>query len=187
MTKYRKYTIDELDRLSVEDFQKSEKQPIVLVLDNIRSANNVGSVFRTGDAFRIQKIVLCGITSTPPNKEIHKTALGATDSVAWEYADNAVQAVERLKNQGYFCCAVEQAENSFMLNHLSDSGFSFPVALVFGNEVHGVQQEVIDACDCCLEIPQLGTKHSLNVAVSVGVVLWEILKTFSPCFEIIKI
>ena len=169
----RKLKNSELGRLSVEEFKQTSKTPIIVILDNIRSLNNIGSVFRTSDAFLIEKIYLCGITATPPNKEIHKTALGSTESVDWEYAENTLQLVEQLKNEGTIVASIEQAENSTMLNDfMPKSGQKY--AIIFGNEVKGVQQAVVSASDLCIEIPQLGTKHSLNISVSCGVVLWDL-------------
>lgn len=166
----------ELKRLSAEEFKKAEKLKIVLVLDNIRSLNNVGSAFRTADAFLIEKIILCGVTGCPPNKEIEKTALGATASVAWEYAKTTIDAVNDLKSNNYLIYSVEQADKSMKLNEI-DFTTNTGIALVFGNEVYGVEQEVIDASDGVIEIPQFGTKHSLNVSVSLGIVLWEFVKS----------
>lgn len=172
--KMRKLRIEELNRISPEEFKKKEKNPLVLVLDNVRSMHNIGSAFRTSDAFLLEKIILCGITATPPNREIHKTALGATDSVDWEYEESSLEAVQKLKDQGYLILSVEQAEGSTALqDFILESGKK--TALVFGNEVRGVEQEVIDISDACLEIPQFGTKHSLNISVSIGIVLWELL------------
>ena len=167
----RKLKNSELERISVENFKTANKTPIVVVLDSVRSALNVGSVFRTSDAFRIEKIYLCGITAFPPNKEIRKSALGATDSVEWEKAEKTEDIILKLK-EGYVVSAIEQAETSVMLNNFSSP--EKPIAVVFGNEVNGVQQSVIDLCDNCIEIPQIGTKHSLNISVSVGVVLWDL-------------
>ncbi len=169
----RKLRNNELGRISVDEFKKTSKTPIIVVLDNIRSLNNVGSVFRTSDAFLIEKIYLCGITATPPNKEIHKTALGATESVTWEHVENTLDVVEKLKSENVKVLSIEQAENSTKLNTF------FPeknqkYAIVMGNEVKGVQQEVINVSDLCVEIPQLGTKHSLNISVTTGVVLWDL-------------
>ncbi len=165
----------ELKRLSTEEFKKAEKLPIVLVLDNIRSLNNVGSAFRTADAFLIKKIILCGVTGCPPNKEIEKTALGATNSVVWNYAKTTMEAIKELRENNYLIYAVEQADKSMKLNEIdftTDAGIAF----VFGNEVYGVEQGVIDESDGVIEIPQFGTKHSLNVSVSMGIVLWEFVK-----------
>ena len=167
--------MEQLHRLSVEDFKKSGKTPVTVLLDNVRSMNNVGSVFRTADAFRIEKLYLCGITACPPHKEIEKTALGATESVDWVHSPTTLEAVERLKSEGCRLLAVEQAEGSTPLHRFRWDGAS-PIALVFGNEVMGVEQAVIDRCDGVIEIPQAGTKHSLNIAVSAGMVLWEMYK-----------
>jgi 23S rRNA (guanosine2251-2'-O)-methyltransferase len=169
----RKLKNNELGRISVDEFKEAEKTPIIVVLDNIRSLNNVGSVFRTSDAFLIEKIYLCGITATPPNKEIHKTALGATESVNWEYVEDTIPLIHNLKEDGVKVFSIEQADNSTMLDELSVSKEE-KYAVVFGNEVKGVQQEVVTASDNCIEIPQLGTKHSLNISVSCGVVLWDL-------------
>lgn len=170
----KKLSMEELDRLSVQEFKKTEKSPIVLVLDNVRSLNNVGSAFRTADAFRIERIFLCGITGTPPHRDIQKTALGATDSVEWEYCQNTMEAVEKLKNSGYQLCALEQVESSIKLNDFSpEKGKKY--ALIFGNEVFGVEEEVLKACNQVLEIPQLGTKHSLNISVSLGIGVWDLM------------
>ncbi|MBU2947612.1 RNA methyltransferase [Zobellia uliginosa] len=169
----RKLKNEELDRLDVEAFKEADKSPIVVVLDNIRSLNNIGSVFRTSDAFLIEKIYLCGITAQPPHKDIRKTALGATESVAWEYKENTVDLVKTLVGEGYTVLSIEQAENAIMLNKLQvEVGKKY--ALVFGNEVKGVSQEVVDASDNVVEIPQYGTKHSLNISVSAGVVVWDL-------------
>jgi tRNA G18 (ribose-2'-O)-methylase SpoU len=161
-----------MQRLTVEEFREAEKLPLVVVLDDVRSMHNVGSVFRTGDAFRIEAVYLCGITSTPPMAEIHKTALGAEDSVAWKYYQTVLEAVESLKAGGYEILAVEQAHGSTMLQDFIPQ-FGKKYAVVFGNEVKGVHQEVVDASDGCLEIPQFGTKHSLNVSVTAGIVIWH--------------
>lgn len=168
----RKLMTEELHRLSVEAYHQAEKLPVVMVLDNIRSLHNVGSVFRTADAFRLAGIRLCGITACPPATEIHKTALGAEDAVSWKYHADTLEAVRELKAEGYTVLAVEQVEGSHMLDSLSiDPAGRY--ALVMGNEVKGVRQDVVDACDGCVEIPQFGTKHSLNVSVSAGIVMWE--------------
>ena len=169
---YRKLQNEELNRLNTEEFKQADKIPVVIILDNIRSQNNVGSVFRTSDAFRIEKIYLCGITSTPENREVHKTALGAEDAVSWEY-DKDTLSVKQLKNEGYRIFSIEQAENTTSLENFSIS-LNQKYALIFGNEVKGVQQEVINASDGCIEIPQFGTKHSLNISVTVGIVLWQL-------------
>jgi tRNA G18 (ribose-2'-O)-methylase SpoU len=182
LMKNRKLKITELNRLTPEEFQQSKKLPVVVVLDNVRSLHNVGSVFRTGDAFLIEAIHLCGITSTPPHAEIHKTALGAEDTVEWKYFEDAVESVELLRAEGYYVFAIEQAEGSIMLTDLSLSE-NRKIAIVFGNEVKGVQQKVIDLCDACIEIPQYGTKHSLNVSVTGGIVLWELFKILKHGLE----
>ena len=169
----RKLANNELNRLDIEQFKKAEKTPLIVILDNVRSLNNIGSVFRTCDAFLIEKIYLCGITATPPNKEIHKTALGATDSVVWEYVENTLLAVEKLKEQGVYIISIEQAENSTMLNNFQPNGKQ-KYAIIFGNEVKGVEQEVVSASDEVIEIPQYGTKHSLNISVSAGIAIWEL-------------
>ncbi|MBZ9730828.1 RNA methyltransferase [Salegentibacter sp. JZCK2] len=169
----RKLKNNELDRKSIEEFKEAKKTPIIVVLDNIRSLNNIGSVFRSADAFLIEKIYLCGITAQPPHKDIQKTALGATETVAWEYVENTLDVVEKLQKEQTKVFAIEQAEDSVMLNDFkAQSGEK--IAVVFGHEVKGVQQKVVSASDGIIEIPQLGTKHSLNISVSVGVVLWDL-------------
>lgn len=173
----RKLTMAELGRKTVEECRQSEKLPVVIVLDQVRSMHNVGSVFRTADAFQIQAIWLCGYTPIPPHRDIHKTALGATETVAWEHHAHTVEAVQILKQRGYHVWAVEQAEGSVYLHHFQPN-FSYPLAMVFGNEMQGVQQAVLDIVDGCLEIPQFGMKHSLNIAVSVGVVMWDLLAKY---------
>lgn len=168
----RKLSMDELNRVSVEDFKATKKNPFVLLLDNVRSAHNVGSTFRTADAFAVEKIILCGITATPPNREIAKTALGATESVDWEYIESNEEAVQKMKAEGYQIILLEQAENSTLLNAFEispDERYCF----VFGNEVFGVDEKLFAYADSCVEIPQFGTKHSLNISVSVGIVVWE--------------
>lgn len=169
----RKLKNSELDRLSVNDFKSAEKTPIIIVLDNIRSLNNIGSVFRTSDAFLVEKIYLCGITAPPPHKDIHKTALGSTDTVTWEHIENTLDLVEKLKSENVTICAIEQAENATMLDDFKVET-NKKYALVFGNEVKGVAQDVVNASDVVIEIPQFGTKHSLNISVSCGVVTWDI-------------
>ena len=169
----RKLTNEELDRKSVTEFRASEKSPFIIVLDNVRSLNNIGSIFRTADAFLVEGLWLCGITATPPHREIHKTALGATESVAWRYFDNTAEAVRELRESGYVVVSVEQAEGSVSLDRfVAEPGKKY--ALVFGHEIKGVSDEVVDMSDTCIEIPQYGTKHSFNVAVSAGIVLWEL-------------
>lgn len=170
----RKTKNEELDRLSIEEFKKTQKTPLVLVLDNLRSMHNVGAAFRTADAFAIEKIYLCGITAQPPHREIHKTALGATDSVDWSHASDAAALCRQLQNEGYEVLAVEQADESLSLEAFQPAPDK-KYALVFGNEVFGVSDEVVAIVDNCLEIPQFGTKHSINVSVSIGVVLWDLL------------
>ncbi|MCD8079349.1 MAG: RNA methyltransferase [Bacteroides sp.] len=171
----RKLKITELNRLSAEEFRSAEKIPLVVVLDDIRSLHNVGSVFRTSDAFRIARIYLCGITARPPHPEIHKTALGAEFSVDWIYKRDTLEAVSELKAENYTIYTVEQVEGSIMLDRFeTHAGRKY--AVILGNEVKGVKQEVIDACDGCIEIPQYGTKHSLNVSVTAGIVLWDLFK-----------
>ncbi len=176
---YRKLQNEELNRISTEAFKQAAKIPVVIILDNIRSQNNVGSVFRTSDAFRIEKIYLCGITSTPENREVHKTALGAEDAVEWEYVKDTLEVVKQLKNEGYQIFSIEQAENTTSLENFS-IGLNNKYALIFGNEVKGVQQEVIDASDGCIEIPQFGTKHSFNISVTAGMVLWQVVRPLLP-------
>ena len=170
----KKLSAEEMGRISVEDFKKSGKTPVVLVLDNIRSMSNIGSMFRTADAFRLEKMFLCGITAVPPHREINKTALGATESVDWQYSPSTADCIRSLKAQGYTVYALEQTENSVKLQEFALK--QTPLALVADNEVEGVQQEVIDLCDNVIEIPQFGTKHSFNVSVSCGICLWEIIK-----------
>ncbi len=166
--------MEELNRLSPEEFKSMKKSPLVLILDNVRSLNNVGSAFRTADAFGIGKIFLCGITGTPPHRDIQKTALGATESVEWEYCLNTMEAVEKLISQDYKLCALEQVDQSTMLNEFSPvPGKNY--ALIFGNEVFGVEEPVLKSCDYVLEIPQLGTKHSLNISVSLGIAVWDLM------------
>lgn len=171
----RKLANSELNRINPDEFKDATKSPLILVLDDIRSLHNIGSVFRTSDAFLIEKIYLCGITATPPNKEIHKTALGATETVAWEYATDVVEVLEKLKAEGVSLQAVEQVVHSVMLNDFKIIP-ERKYALVFGNEVKGVSQKAIDYCDGVIEIPQLGTKHSLNISVSAGIVVWDLFQ-----------
>ena len=173
----RKLKITELNRLNDQEFKTAEKIPLVVVLDNVRSLHNVGSVFRTSDAFRVECIYLCGITAPPPHPEIHKTALGAENTVKWVYLENTLDAIQQLRTEGYQIWSVEQAEGSVSLPDFKlDKG---KYAVVLGNEVHGVNQEVINQSDGCLEIPQFGTKHSLNVSVASGIVIWEMFKQLS--------
>ena len=169
----RKLENSELNRKSVEGFKESEKTPIILILDDIRSLHNIGSVFRTADAFLIEKIYLCGITATPPNKEIHKTALGATETVAWEHHQNVLEVIENLKKENVMTLAIEQVESAVFLQYFKVENKK-KYALVFGNEVYGVSQEAVALCDGSIEIPQLGTKHSLNISVSAGIVVWDL-------------
>lgn len=171
----RKLLNKELNRKTVDQFRKSVKSPFIVVLDNVRSQSNVGSIFRTADAFVTEAIYLCGITGRPPHREIRKTALGATETVAWSYFEQTTEAVHKLKGEGYLIIAIEQAEESVALDRFCiEPGKKY--ALVFGHEINGVSQEVIDICDGCIEIPQFGTKHSFNVAISAGIVLWELNK-----------
>lgn len=171
----RKLENKELERKSIEDFKEAEKTPLIIVLDDIRSLHNIGSVFRTSDAFLIEKIYLCGITAIPPNKEIHKTALGATETVTWEYQKNVIQVIENLKKSHVSVFAIEQVENAVFLQDFKIEK-NKKYALVFGNEVFGVSQKAIEICDGTIEIPQLGTKHSLNISVSAGIVVWDLFQ-----------
>ncbi|MDL2247382.1 RNA methyltransferase [Bacteroides sp. OttesenSCG-928-J23] len=175
----RKLKITELHRITPDEFKTSTKLPLVVVLDDVRSLHNIGSVFRTSDAFRIECVYLCGITATPPHPEMHKTALGAEYTVDWKYVENTVEAVNNLKSSGYIVYSIEQAEGSVLLNKLTLDA-SKKYAVVFGNEVKGVKQEVIDNSDGCIEIPQYGTKHSLNVSVTAGIVIWDLFKKLFP-------
>lgn len=171
----RKLDNKELERKSVTDFKEAEKTPIIILLDDIRSLHNIGSVFRTADAFLIEKIYLCGITAIPPNKEIHKTALGATETVAWEYQKEVTEVIELLKKESVSVYAIEQVENAIFLQNFQVAKDK-KYALVFGNEVYGVSQKAIELCDGSIEIPQLGTKHSLNISVSAGIVVWDLFQ-----------
>jgi len=173
----RKLSIEELNRLSTEAFKAAPKIPVIVVLDNVRSLNNIGSVFRTCDAFLIRKIYLCGITATPPHKDINKTALGATESVEWEYANDTLEVIKKLKKENYRILSAEQTDKSTMLQDLKMKS-NDKIALVLGHEIRGVDQAVIDLSDECIEIPQYGTKHSFNISVSAGIILWEIVKKF---------
>ena len=174
----RKLKNEELNRLTIDQYKGSKKIPVTVILDNVRSQNNIGSVFRTADAFRLERIILCGITATPPHREIHKTALGATESVSWEYRESTIDAVNDLKQKSYKILAVEQTEGALSLEQLSLSPKE-SYAVVFGHEIKGVDQAVVDISDECLEIPQFGTKHSLNISVAAGIVIWEVFKQFS--------
>lgn len=171
----RKLKNEELNRISEDEFKSATKTPIIIVLDNIRSLNNIGSVFRTADAFLIEAVYLCGITAHPPHREIQKTALGATETVVWKYHESTIDTIKKLKENGYKICAIEQTENSIMLNEFGVNK-NEKLVVIFGNEVKGVEQEAIDLSDAVIEIPQYGTKHSLNISVSVGVVIWELYK-----------
>lgn len=179
----KKLSMEELGRMSVEQFKASRKLPLTVVLDNVRSLNNIGSVFRTSDAFRVERICLCGITATPPHRDIHKTALGAEESVDWTYFEESSDCLARLKDEGYLLFAVEQVDESLKLDQtetiralIAAQGDDAKVAIVMGNEVEGVQEELIPLCDACLEIPQFGTKHSLNVSCAASIVIWEMFK-----------
>jgi tRNA G18 (ribose-2'-O)-methylase SpoU len=175
----RKLLNSELERKSVDQFRISEKSPFIIVLDNVRSQSNVGSIFRTADAFLTEAIYLCGITATPPHREIRKTALGATESVAWKYFDKTADAMIELRNSGYRIIGIEQAVGSVELQNLEiNKGEKY--ALIFGHEINGVDQSILNSCDLCAEIPQFGTKHSFNIAISVGIVLWELNKNLIP-------
>lgn len=168
----QKLSMDQLNRLSVEDFKAKKKYPLVVVLDNVRSMHNVGSVFRTADGFAVEKIMLCGITGRPPHREIEKTALGATDSIDWEYFENVEEAIRKIKSDGYTICAVEQADDSIHLDQFTPNTDQ-KYALIFGNEVNGVSDSIMGQVDLCLEIPQFGTKHSFNISVTAGILLWD--------------
>jgi len=167
----KKLSLEQLNRINTEEFKASEKMPLVLVLDDIRSLHNIGSAFRTADAFRVSKIYLCGITASPPHREIHKTALGATESVDWEYFENIEDILQNLKSSGFAIYGVEQTDSSILLNDLNYE--SNKTALIIGNEVHGISDKALYYCDLAIEIPQAGTKHSLNVSVCTGIVLWH--------------
>jgi 23S rRNA (guanosine2251-2'-O)-methyltransferase len=181
----RKLKNEELGRKTVGEFKNSLKAPVVVVLDNVRSMNNIGSIFRTCDAFLVESVFLCGFTATPPNKEIHKTALGAEDSLDWKYFAETSEAIQLLKEKAYRIVSIEQAEGSVMLDEFSFE-FDKKYAFVFGNEINGVSQEVIDSGDACIEIPQFGTKHSFNIVVSAGIVLWEISRQLSKTKKAVK-
>lgn len=171
----RKLSMEELNRITTEEFKIRKKTPLIIVLDNIRSLSNVGSIFRTADAFLVKEIILCGITATPPHKEIQKTALGATDSVSWRYINNSFEAVEQLKANGTAVFAVEQTDQKIWLQDFQPGEFT-EVALVFGNEVKGVSDDIMEMVDGCIEIPQYGTKHSLNISIAAGILIWEVYK-----------
>ena len=172
---FRKLATHQLNRLTIYQYQQLEKKPIAIVLDNVRSLNNVGSIFRTSDGFGIEKIYLCGITGTPPHRDIHKTALGAENSMAWEHVESTVALCQQLKAEGYQLMAIEQAEGSVSLKDFKLQA-NEKWAIIFGNEVDGVHNDVLALCDACVEIPQFGTKHSFNVSVCAGIILWELLK-----------
>ena len=182
----RKLKNEELPRLSMKEFKEIKKIPLVVVLDNVRSMNNIGSLFRTADAFLIEKIFLCGITATPPHKEIHKTALGSTESVDWQYVENTSDCVTLLKSKGYKIYAIEQADESISLEDFNPD-FKNKLAIIFGHEVKGVEEKIIALVDDCLEIRQYGTKHSLNVSVSAGIVVWDLFRKFKNIQNISKI
>ena len=171
-TQHKKLKLDELNRASLEEFKTQQKLPVAVVLDNVRSMHNIGSIFRTSDGFAVEQLILCGISAQPPHREIEKTALGATQSVSWTYFSDPVNAVNQLRADGYKIIAIEQAENSIMLTHFSPQKDE-KYALIFGNEVNGVSDEVMQLIDACIEIPQFGTKHSFNIVVSAGIVLWD--------------
>lgn len=171
----KKLNVTELNRLSIEEFKAVDKIPLVVVLDNVRSLNNIGSIFRTSDAFLVRAVYLCGISATPPNAEIHKTALGAEFSVDWSYFENTIDAIKQLKELGFVVFSIEQADNSLSINDLSLNKEQ-KYAVILGNEVKGVQQSIVDMSDHCIEIPQFGTKHSLNVSIAAGIVIWEFFK-----------
>lgn len=179
----KKLKNEELNRISVGEFKSADKIPVLIILDNIRSLNNVGSAFRTSDAFKIEKIYLCGITGTPPHRDIQKTALGATDSVDWEYFEDTLGLVRKLKEEGVTIVSVEQAEQSVSLEKFNPEP-GRKIACIFGNEVFGVDQQVVNASDICLEIPQYGTKHSLNIAVSVGIVIWDLFQKICSNYKV---
>lgn len=179
----KKLSMDELERITVQQFKEAEKLPLTVVLDNVRSQNNIGSVFRTSDAFRVERICLCGICSTPPHRDIHKTALGAEESVDWTYSEETADCVRDLKSQGYKVFAIEQVDDSLKLDRLKASAAISPadkVAIIFGNEVEGVQDELLPLCDGSIEIPQHGTKHSLNISCAAAIVIWELYLSLRP-------
>ncbi len=174
----QKKTNIELNRIGIEQFKEAEKIPLLVVLDNVRSLSNIGSIFRTSDAFKIQSIYLCGITATPPHREIQKTALGATESVNWQYFQHTQEAIHQLKKEGYKIVAIEQAQNSIELQKYPIDKVQ-PIAVIFGNEVDGVEDSIMELIDECIEIPQYGTKHSLNISVSAGIVIWDLFNKMS--------
>lgn len=178
----RKLRNSELNRLTVDEFRKSKKMPVLIILEDIRSFNNIGSIFRTADSFCVEGIYLCGITAVPPHREINKTALGATESIEWKYFESTIEALKKLKANGYDIAAVEQVENSISLEKFSPT-IKDKTALIFGNEINGVSTEALKVSDFCLEIPQFGTKHSFNVSVSAGIVLWHIYQRFSKLIK----
>lgn len=173
----KKKSMLDLNRISCDEFKSTPKIPLVVVLDDVRSLNNIGSIFRTADAFVVESIYLCGITATPPSVEIHKTALGAEDSVEWHYYEDVCAAVKELHDKGYKICAIEQVKDSISLEQFIINDCE-KYAVILGNEVKGVQQKVVDMCDCCIELPQYGTKHSLNVSITAGIVMWEFMKKY---------
>ena len=179
----RKLKNEELDRLNLKEFKESSKTPLIVVLDNIRSANNIGAVFRSSDAFRIEAIYLCGITAQPPHRDIHKTALGSTDTVEWKYFESTLDALKVLKGMDYKIAAIEQASNKIDLNQFNPNLVEQKWAVIFGNEVFGVSQEAVNEADCVVEIPQIGSKHSLNISVSAGIVLWDLFKKYNYSSE----
>jgi 23S rRNA (guanosine2251-2'-O)-methyltransferase len=174
----RKVLNDELNRLTVDEFKQARKIPLILILDDVRSMHNIGSIFRSADAFLVEKIILCGISAVPPHKDIHKTALGATESVCWEYAESAIQTILKLKSNGYKVAGIEQTDNSVLLQNFMPQP-DCKYAVIFGHEVRGVSQEVINQCDFTIEIPQFGTKHSLNVSVCAGILIWDVYRKLS--------
>lgn len=175
----KKLTMGELNRITVQEFKAADKLPLTVVLDNVRSQNNIGSVFRTSDAFRVEQICLCGICSTPPHRDIHKTALGAEESVSWQYHEDTASCVRVLKEQGYKIYAVEQVDDSIKLDRMREASLGERVAIIFGNEVEGVQEELLPLCDGSIEIPQFGTKHSLNISCAAAIVIWEMYLSMS--------
>ncbi len=173
----RKLQLEELERISIGEFKESAKIPLTIILDDVRSLNNIGSVFRTADAFRIEMIHLCGITACPPHRDIHKTALGATESVSWKYYKDITESVDELKNNGYFICGIEQTSDSISIDEFDKSDIE-RIAVIFGNEVNGINDKILEKLDICIDIPQYGTKHSLNISVCAGIVLWDLFNKF---------